>query len=352
MTRRRAIGLAVLLALGTPGCFGDDQADFRAPPTSQQERRIVQPAWDTLFRVGGTDADTLLQMPAWPVADSAGFAIVDIYAHRVLRFDSTGALRWTYGREGFGPGEFAHPRDVSLAGDGATWVLDPRTARITVIDEDGRAARLLPLDGLEYPTDEFVPLSDGGAVVIVANGEEPLVRVGRDGAVERRSPLPWSEHAELPSLAVQLTTARHAGTGRWVAAYALGDGFYLFDGAGEAVTGRVPFVEGIPFATIETNTRSTGPGRTERTSQVVDPVFGALGVTLSSERIYILFGGRSQYRGRIIDSYSARDGSYVESIVLPRTVADITYFRGGFIVRYSDPWPTVAAWRPVDHALP
>ena len=345
--------LMVLLPLTiivAPAC-SDYAEQIHQFPSSGQERRIVELAWDTIFQVGGSASDTLLQMTSWPVADSTGFAVVDVYAKRVLRFDRTGRLEWIYGTAGAGPGEFLNPRDIALDQESRTWVLDPRTARITVIGADGRGEMLIPLDRLQYSPSAFVPHPDGSATLVVANGEAPLVRVGPEGRVLDQLAFPWPDHAKLSPLAAQVYTANDPATDHWVAAYSLGDGFYLY-GAGTEVGDRIPFVEPVPFAVVATSQRTVGPGRTERTSSIVDPIFAATSVTISPERIYMLFAGRSELRGRIVDSYSRRDGAYIESVVLPDIVGGIAYHRGGFIVEYKDPWPTLAAWHPSDRDLP
>lgn len=349
----RSLTLMALLSLAiisAPAC-SDDPKQINQLPVGEQERSVVELAWDTIFQIGGTESDTLLQMTSRPVADSTGFTVVDVYAKRVLRFDHAGRLEWTYGNAGAGPGEFLNPRDIALDREGRTWVLDPRTARITVIGADGRGEALIPLDGLQYSPDALVPHPDGSATLVVANGETPLVRIGPEGQVLEQLAFPWSDHVRLSPLAAQVYTANDPATDLWVAAYSLGDGFYLY-GEGTAVADRIPFVEPVPFAVVTTNQRTVGPGRTERTSRIVDPIFAAMSVTVSPERIYVLFAGRSEHRGRIVDSYSRHDGTYIESVALPGVVGGIAYHRGGFIVEYQNPWPALAAWRPTDRNLP
>lgn len=348
---RMAMLSAVAIAAAMLGCADSEEVevgDVRIQPAP--ERTIVQPVWETVFQVGGSLEDTLLLQPGRMAADDRGISVVDFHAGRLMRFNRVGELVWSFGRKGQGPDEISHPRDLKLDGRGRSWILDVENARILVLSPDGHADRRIPLDQLGYRPDDFVPFETSDAVLLTYDTGRPLVRVDTLGTVLSRSPFPFTGFADLNLLSSQLTTGSDPQSDRWVAAFNFGGFFFSFEG--DRLVGQHPFVEPVDFPQV-IQERSGGPfGRSQTTTMLADPVFAALSVTLSEHRTYVLFAGSTEYQRRIIDSYALPSGDYVESFLLPRRVSDISVGGGILYVRYSDPFPTLAAWRPKERELP
>lgn len=340
-------GLALVIAV-TAACGGGD-AVTTGRPDDVPGRRLVSARWDTLFRVGGGADDTVFAAATRIGGDAAGVSVVDGYSGRVVRFDRRGRLRWTFGRRGGGPDELDRPRDVAVDARGRTWVLDVANARITVLDAGGRPAFRVPLDGLERRVDGLAPLPGDRAVLFALDPEAPFVVVGRDGGAEARRPFPWDGVDRLSVLATQMKLAS-AGEGAWAAAFAFGDGFQLFD-AGGAPRARGWFPEEVAFPRVAVRTSGAGVGRKRRVTRVERPRRAAAGVTMSEERLYVLFGS-GPGANRWVDAYSTADGGYAGSYLLPRPVSAVAHGDGVFYVAYDDPYPAVAAWRPVDGPAP
>jgi hypothetical protein len=338
-----------VLALAAACGRGDAATTGR--PDDVPGRRLLSARWDTLFRVGGGADDTVFAAATRIGADASGVTVADGYSGRVVRLDREGRLRWSFGRRGGGPDEFRAPRDVAVDGRGRTWVLDVANARITVLDAAGRPAFRVPLDGLERRVDALAPLPGDRAALFALDPEAPFVVVGRDGGPAARRPFPWPGLDRLSVLATQMKLASGGADGRWAAAFSFGDGFQLFDDDG-APRARGWFPEEVPFPRVEVRTSGPGVGRKQRVRRIDRPRRAAAAVAMSEERLYVLFGGTRPGAGRWLDSYSAEDGAYAGSYLLPMSVKAVAHGDGVFYVAYDDPYPTVAAWRPMGAPAP
>jgi hypothetical protein len=109
-------------------------------------------------------------------------AIADWDGHRLLVFDSVGALRRVIGREGSGPGEFEAPLLIQAFGGDSLLIWDPYLGRLSWIDANSGAGR-------------SVNLSSAGLI-----GGSPIVGMLRDGRViGRREVLRREGAMKLPT---------------------------------------------------------------------------------------------------------------------------------------------------------
>lgn len=355
----RPLALGVVLgpaaALGPVACAepgaGARTAGEGPEPTSAVQRRFEPVEWKTVFRVGGALEDTLLLRPGRIAADGRGVVLADLHGGRVLRFDSAGHLSWSFGRKGAGPDELAHPRDLKLDARGRTWILDVENGRLVVLDTLGRPARRIRLQAAGGQPDDFAPLRGGEVLLLVGDARRPVVRLGTSGELRARQPFPDLGFAELDPMASQLVVASHPGSGGWAAVFQLGDGLFLFGADGKPVAaGR--FVEPVPFPEVVRRRSGGALGREETLTHLAEPVFAAWSITLSPQQLYVLFIGRTEHRGRLLDAYDLRDASYRGTYLLPRTVDQVAWGDGLLYATYHDPYPTLIAWRPVGGALP
>lgn len=101
-----------------------------------------------LARIGsGADASVAFEgLEALALDGEGRVYVLDGRAHRLLSFTETGRHRWSFGREGDGPGEFLSPVGLAPAADQSLWVIDPESQRATVLAPDGtlRDTRRLP----------------------------------------------------------------------------------------------------------------------------------------------------------------------------------------------------------------
>ncbi|MFL5542930.1 MAG: hypothetical protein ACJ8J0_28385 [Longimicrobiaceae bacterium] len=346
-------GLRRLPVVARAAAAGGGARDSRAAvrddprPNGIPERKLVFVDWTTTFKVGGTAEDTVLQSALQPAAGPDGVSVIDHFARRVEHFDAAGRLAWTYGREGQGPDEFTNPRDLKVDADGRAWVMDPGNARLTVLGRDGKAVLRVPLNQVGKTPLGIIPLPGNEAYVLVPDPKEPLVRIAADGRVLERRSFPWKRYGEFDFLATQSITAAEPRSGRWAAAFQVGDGFFTFNGR-EPSGGRHRFVEAVTFPQV---VQQHANGHTiTRTAH--RPTFAAMSVTTSPERLYVLFAGASGNANRIVDSYSLADGRYLESYLLASEVKSIAWSNGGLYVVQNLPFPALLALRPQGRALP
>lgn len=337
--------LALLLAAGCA-----DGPPPEARPSGLPARRVREPALVAAWEVSSALQDTTLLEIGPLAADSAGVSIVDPMRHQVLRFDRSGKLLWAFGGRGAGPDEFLHPLDVRVDGSGRTWVLDDRNLRITVIGGDGRPIFRLPLGDLGGAPNAFVPLRGGRALVALLDDARPLVVLERSGEPAAREPFPWPRWARLDAIRGQFALASRAGSERWVAAFVFQDAFFGFEGV-SPLGYRGWYVEPVPPPVVDEH--ATRRGRSQvRERTLVSAVPAARAATSSGGRLYVLFGGSSPRRGRIVDTYGAETGEYAESFVLPRPAARIAWGGGRLYATGVDPLPFLIALRAPDEALP
>lgn len=335
--------LLVIALTGATAC-ADTGPVRTGRPDRVPERRLLSTRWDTLFRMGGAESDTVFLQATRIGADAGGVSLVDGFRGRVLRWDTAGRLEWHFGRRGSGPDEFRRPRDLAVDARGRTWVLDALNNRLTVVDADGDPAFRVPLGALDRTADRVAPLAGDRAVLFTLGGARPFVTVGRDGGIRARRPVPGSGFDRLSPLAGQMTLAVGARGRIWGAAFLFADAFFLFRAAGETIArGWLP--EPVPFPGVTVRTSGSPFGR-QRTTKMERPRYGAVSVTTSRDRLYVLFGGEGERANRWIDGYDLSDARYAGSYLLPRPVAQIAHGAGIFYVVYHDPFPALAALRP------
>jgi hypothetical protein len=82
-----------------------------------------------------------------------------------------------------------------------------------------------------------------------------------------------------------------------------------------------------------------------------DAPAGARSVSPSGARIYVLFGGRSPLRYRLLDTYDARSGSYEGSLVLPEPARRALVVGSVVIALVASPSPGIQIWRAAPDQL-
>jgi hypothetical protein len=343
------VRLAAVLALGAAaGCGRAAEAEEQRPATVASTRKMVPVTWTRGMHIGGAEDDTALISPFRLTASREGVHVIDFYPKRVRLFGHDGRVAWTFGRPGAGPGEFRDPRDLKLDSAGNAWVMDPANVRVTVLDRSGQVARSVSLSRLEGNPRELVSVrADQALLLLDGQRDAPLVRVDASGKEVARDRFPWQGFAGLHYLSSQLVAASSTYSEDWVMAFRVGDGFFL-DREQKGGGARRWFVEHVPFPEVV----ESRAGNTTTWRHAEHPVDGAIAVTLSPSRVYVLFGGTTRERGRIVDSYSLADGSYVESRLLPRRVSEIAWYDGGLYTLANQPYPELAYLKPEGTPLP
>lgn len=341
--RRVLAALAIPLPLFAAGGCRTSDPEASVPP---REREMVPARWTTLWRAGGAEQDTVLLFPTGLIAaDSEHVYVPDAGAFRVAAFRvRDGSLAWTFGRRGEGPGEFSSFIAIAVNQRGQIVVADNQSARLTVLDRQGRLVD--EISGNQLPgIESFCPLPGGDYLVSTGRSSdpEPIVRLSSTGEVTARYAMPWTDLRDAAAIKRQLFVT-HAGADACVLALKLGRGFSLYRNG--RFTTR-PYVEDLPLPEVEVTTRELENGGRSRAERLLVHQVGPTGIHGTGDTLVVPFVGRTEHAARVVDLYDlARGGRYLSSYLLPRRV-DAVHRRGAlhFVLRPSEGHPALYALR-------
>lgn len=149
-----SVALAAALLLGAcdanrtgSAAVRSDSAGVELVKSGSSDRELDW-KFTPLFRVGGEDEgpESFYYVGFGNVAadDSGRFAVLDLRARRVVRFNRDGELLDELGRSGEGPGELSFPQFLAIGADASVNVLDIRKASIVRFDAGGEVLREIP----------------------------------------------------------------------------------------------------------------------------------------------------------------------------------------------------------------
>jgi hypothetical protein len=305
-------------------------------------RNVVAEKWDTVFVAGGESINDTLFAGPHRIALAEGVVVVgDGMVERVIALDrATGAVEWSFGRLGGGPGEFRGISDMAVTRDGMIWVLDFGNGRITVLAPDGEFHGVKTLHHLPAPPASILPLDDR-AIAMSHGAPRPFMEIGLDSLELRHSfALSWPD--SVPALANSRVSLAEGPGNTWVSAFALGPGFTVW----ESGTPRsYMYREHIPFA-LRPSPQLTAMGADSARD-------GAVSLEVVGDEIFMLFGGRPVRRAHPgeptvwIDVYSLR-GDYLRSYRLPFHTRGMATDGRTFYLLATDDIPKLIALRPID----
>lgn len=305
-------------------------------------RVLLSASFDTLWRRGGAQDDTLLLAPITMAADSSQVYVFDAAAHRVVAFRAQdGQFAWTFGREGRGPGELSAVAMVAVSPLGEIVVLDRLNRRITVLTQQGQVRSEVPWHGRESPAN-VCPLGDSTFLVgMMADGDVAMARVDRDGRALERRPFPWPGLDSLHPLATQFRMWPLPPYGDCLLAMVLGHGFARLGRAGTAYA--LPYVERYPLPSMS----ASPPGAARRSFQVAPGARAtASGVAVDGDTLTLIFGGKTRLASRLLDRYDFSSGRYLHSEILPGRTQLLAGAAGRyFVVSTETEYPILSAIR-------
>jgi hypothetical protein len=295
---------------------------------------MLQGNWE---RIGGVAPaiDSPLFRPLLLAGHGDRVYVFDYGDHAVKAFDLTGTHLWSLGRRGKGPREFTNPTDLQVDMRGDLWVLDPENARITIVSREGRVRDQI---AIRRPVQRLIPLDRNSFWAIgMTNAMAELLNA--EGATVRsvRQPELLSDAA----VAVRETRVSVTPDGRYgLIGFIYADPLLLLDLSSGALR-TIRGIEPQPFPKmVQWSDRGAVFTR-------VDPEArpATLSITSDQEHMYVLYGGTSPHRGRIVDRYLLSDGTYRGSFILPQRVLRIVRVDRGFAALVSDPVPAIHVWR-------
>lgn len=347
ISRRLAVGCLIAGAALAPllsAC--EDNRDLDQPrrqDLSVQRRLSID--WDTLWTVGGAADDSLLLLPLDLAVDEQTVYVFDAGSKQVVALNLVdGTPRWSFGRGGGGPEEFAGVVALAALPEGGVVAADPLNRRLTLIGGSGQVLRVLPFQDYGY-VQSVCALDDGSLLLTTLEPDEPLIRISRTGTVLNRYDLPWTSLASVEPLQRQVLAAADADHRHCTLALVQGGGFAVFD-TEEGIQGVYEYVEPVETPEISVDHREEGGG--SRTySKLAHPTFAATDLAAGRERVYINFAGQSPLQGRLVDVYDLGTGRYRRSLAFPRRIQQIAHISDVLLLLYEvDGYPTLLAARP------
>ncbi len=280
------------------------------------------------MRIGGVRGEYLVQ-PQLLVAFGSTIFVFDDADRRLKAFSSAGQLLWSMGGPGAGPWEFKRPTDIETAPNGDVWVADPGNARISVIRSDGRPTRMIEM---RSQTTRVIPLAWPFFARYDAQGQ----------LVSGLPPPAELEHASaLAAEPVVMVgpTGDAAVAFRW-------SGTLMIVGSDGAVRATTVGVEPIPFPETKSYKIKDRGGR-ELLVFRTDPkaTWAAYSVAAMQDRAVVLFRGRTESAGRILDLYALRTATYLGSMLVPEAASRIAAIGNDLAVLYGDTKPHVDVMR-------
>ena len=343
--RQVLLPLSAILALG--GCeVQESRQSVTLFDADAGERAFTTVAYDTVWVYGGP-GDTILSLPAMPLAaPDGGLYVFDLQDQRLLRLTATGALGWSWGRKGQGPGEVLNVRAMALGPRGTVVLADSGNRRLVTVASDGRTLREVPLPaGIVYV--EAIDILSSGAYVLklypmpTEDRSGPWAIVSRDGHLLGSPPVPWEGFTQRASIELSGHLVATSRDDLWIFGFGTGNGWFVFDSLSSV--GAHPYVEHTDFPVSV----SQSDGNATRTSFTTRPVVSANSLVVRQDTLIVLFGGLTSDQHRVLDKYDIRSGSYLSSLRLPHSARRFAVGPAGtvFTIDVSGVFPTIVALR-------
>ena len=310
--------LAAVLGVGYAGENVDQERLIEAPalfsPSNDVGRVRSSVEFDTLWVFGGP-SDTLLASPGRPRLDGAqGLVFFDIRNQAAYRLGADGDLLWSWGTKGEGPGELLNVRAMDVGTDGSVVLVDSGNRRVVRLSADGRLLEEAPMPR-QGSSVQSVAVLQGGRMAVA--GE--MAVAGRSGTGSVLGLWDGSNvaAAELPAGLGEPHPMQHQGRlvrwgdKSWVFGFRVGNGWTTFREA--ELQGVFPYVEHLDFPRL----RQVRRGNTVSTKTTRRPIETGRSLSVVGDTLFVLFGGKSPGRGRLLDKFDVRSGAYLETDVLP-----------------------------------
>lgn len=268
-------------------------------------RRIVSHLWDTVRVFSSPALDSLLDGAYRLGMSDKDYVVYSNERRRLIAVSKKdGRVRWLVPKETFGD-----VRDMKVTRDGVIRLLDRRRGVVLIISGPGEGALRdsVSLSDFGLPS-QIAPLSSGRLIVLDQEARSPLVFAAKDGPQALTTP--WPKFGELDGLQQQGWLSVDRSGGRWIFGFSLGNGWLAYEGERLITSG--PYVEHTDFPAIVKDS-----SRARVSTKMARATPSALDLRIRGDSLWVLFGGKSDVKGRVLDRYSLRTGRYLSSLVLP-----------------------------------
>lgn len=243
-----------------------------------------------------------------------GFAYYDPVRNELLRFDPLGREIGTSAIALRGHDSLRDVRDVRLLPDGRVAILNAKRGALVILSSDWASATIIKL-GVSTRVEQFIPLGQSGYMLWTFESDSSFAQVDLEGTSVARYDFPLPAYKELHVLA---RSGKLAGgsDGSWAFTFSTGDGWFPYNGT--VSHGLKPYIESVAFpAVVERTAGNRSSARVGRFRSAAQAAVVHGGV------LHVLFGGKTDLRGRLIDEYRMSDGAYLKSRVAPAYILEL-----------------------------
>jgi hypothetical protein len=266
---------------------------------------------------------TSLLRPELLAADSSHVYLFD-YGDKLLKaFDTTGTQLWTYGNARRSNAVFSNPTDLRIDSTGDLVVYDAGRSKIVRLTSSGT---LLRETSAAHGVTQAVPINDG-IWLLGRDGSAFGVGIDSTGTTVSRLEIPVGLRDIDPVLRQPIAASARGGRALITGFHNTGR-FAIWD---DPAIDSVRFVDGIePLPVAAVSEWHIGNALIKRVAPNAET--GSLSITTDRTNFYVLFGGKTAYRYRIVDVYRIANGAYRGSYILPQEAAGIERTQDGFFV--------------------
>lgn len=148
------------LAVLTAGCGAPREAPVDRAPVAWTEMRPV----DSIGVLEGDSLRMFGQIVDIAPVPGGGVAVLDFVTAKVSLFDGEGCFTGAFGGRGEAPGEFQHPKNITVLPDGDVVVTEMLTGAVTLTDREGRFLSRWCHEGLGSMPLLMIPFDDSSFV--------------------------------------------------------------------------------------------------------------------------------------------------------------------------------------------
>lgn len=317
-----------LIAIAAAGC-GEQVSERVWPsvkviPTLSHNRILLAERWDTIATLTPKAAG----FPFGFFVSSNGFAYYDQINHRLVGFDRKGNEVHTSDTALGGRESLGEIRNVRLLADGRIAALDANRHELVILSRDWSSMKRVNLRA-KGRIEQFIPYGKSGFLLWTFDADRPFEVLDSAGAPLGTISILWPQYRGLHPLTRSGILASDENE-NWVYAFSSGAGWFPYRGAQSR--GFQAYIEPLPFpAVLEQSEGSNTNAHLGRFTTAA-----RAGIVVSGT-FYVLFGGKSDLRGRLIDEYRMSDGTYLKSLVVPPDGVALAARAGKIYLLTADP---------------
>ncbi len=289
-------------------------------------RSIRRSALREVWRRAVDSDDTLFAIPSKILLLENDVVVLDPAAARVVALSrSSGRMSWAFGVSGSGPGEMRTPSEIIEGPGGHVLVFDPGNGKVIELSDGGRLLSERTI-GTGANLRSVCGLGGGALLGYQLDLINPLTLIAPTYLTSRAVPFPWKvappiqkvgsgsfDLGEFVRETQSVLTA--AGRGKCFLARQTSNGVALVDSSRVLWTNNA--IKAPPLDSLRSTTST------------------AIAVAVVGDTAMVAYHGIGKRRGRLIDLYSIKSGTYLESWETPTPMSWISANRDGIAVLRS-----------------